>query len=147
MATAFAKFYSAAGTAKVLDIPDGLLPMSNRQTLLFVGSAEFLIAVYLWLGESDLAKLICIVWLGTNFALYRIASILLVVGKPCPCLGSITEKLPLKPALINRILQLVVAYLVFGSLLFLFARWRQRASGRLPENEGLSTGGRSAATP
>lgn len=126
--TGLAKLYSATGTAKVLELPEALLPMSNRQMLLFAGLIEIGVAFYARFGKIDLAKLVCIAWLGGNFMLYRIASILFVVGKPCPCLGSITGKLPLKATTIDRILTGIVFYMVLGSLFYLIALWNRRAS-------------------
>jgi len=42
--TAAAKLYSTTGTAKVLDIPEALLPMSIRQALWLIGLIEAAIA-------------------------------------------------------------------------------------------------------
>jgi len=120
--TAAAKLYSATGAAKVLDIPDALLPVSIRQALWLVGLIEAAIAGYLILGRTEKIKLVCVAWLGGNFILYRLAAALLAVGKPCPCLGSVTEKLPLPPATIDQLLWLVALYLFCGSMFFLLAR-------------------------
>ncbi len=114
-----AKLYSTTGNAKVLDIPEALLPMSIRQALWLVGAVELLIALYVWRGRSDFTKLVMIAWLGGNFILYRVAALLLTVGKPCPCLGSITEKIPLKPATIDHCLVGIAVYLFAGSAAFL----------------------------
>src|ERR1700722_1715851 len=75
IATSFAKLYSATGTAKVLDIPEGLLPMTNRQALIGIGLVEILSSFYFWWGSAELVKLIGIAWLGGNFLLYRVASV------------------------------------------------------------------------
>jgi hypothetical protein len=88
LATAAAKLYSATGTAKVLDIEEALLPISIRQALWLVGFIEAAVALYLFFGKSEQIKLVCVAWLGGNFLLYRVAGVLLAVGKPCPCLGS-----------------------------------------------------------
>lgn len=120
VATSLAKFYSTTGSAKVLDIPEALLPMTIRQALWLAGAVEIVIALYLWRGRNDLIKLVSVAWLGGNFLLYRLAAMMLTVGKPCPCLGSITEKLPFKPVTVERLLTAVVLYLFFGSLFFLF---------------------------
>ncbi len=129
--TSLAKIYSTAGTAKILGLPEALLPATNRQTLWFVGLIELVMVFVLLLCKNETIKLTCIAWLGCNFVLYRLGVMLLTVGKPCPCLGSITEMLPLKPATIDRILSVVVAYLLFGSLLFLLAR-KRKARSRVP---------------
>ena len=136
LATSLAKIYSAGGTARVLDLIDALLPITNRQTLWLVGLIEMAIVFALLLGRNEPVKLTCIAWLGCNFALYRLGVMFLTVNKPCPCLGSITEMLPLKPATIDLILQTVVLYLMFGSLFFLFAgRWKKRATSVMGEPE------------
>src|SRR6266478_9700211 len=84
LVTGPAKLYSATGTAKVLDIPEALLPMSIRQALWLTGLIEVVIAAYLFFGKTEKIKLVCVAWLGGNFLLYRIAAALLAVGKPCP---------------------------------------------------------------
>lgn len=127
--TSLAKLYSTTGSAKVLDIPEALLPMTIRQVIWLVGSVELLLAMYLWRGKNNLIKLIAVAWLGTNFVLYRVAAMMLTVGKPCPCLGSITETLPLKPATLDRLLTAVVFYLFFGSLFFLFTTCPRKSRG------------------
>ncbi len=122
VATAAAKLYSTLGTAKVLDVPEALLPMSIRHALVVIGAIELAIALLLVFGRNETVKLVCVAWLGGNFLLYRVAAVLLTVGKLCPCLGSITEKIPLKPATIDHILKGIVMYLIFGSLFFLLTR-------------------------
>jgi hypothetical protein len=117
--TAFAKFLSSTGDAKVLEIPEALLPLTNRQTLWLFGLIELAVVLALLLGKDERVKLILVTWLGCNFVLYRLSILLLTVGKPCPCLGTITEKLPVSPATIDWILKVIVAYMVFGSIFFL----------------------------
>lgn len=134
--TSIAKLYSATGSAKILDLTEALLPLTNRQTLLLLGAIELVIALALVLGRNDAVKLICIIWLSSNFVLYRVASFLLVVGRPCPCLGSITERLPFKPAVIDRLLVCLVVYMLLGSCFFLVTFWRGRQRGN-PQQSGF----------
>jgi hypothetical protein len=137
--TSLAKVYSAGGTARVLDLTDALLPITNRQTLWLVGLIEMVIVLALLLGRNVTLKLTCIAWLGCNFALYRLGVMFLTVSRPCPCLGSITEMLPLNPATIDLILQTVVMYLLFGSLFFLFAqKWKSRSGEAVGEAEAVA---------
>jgi len=134
--TCAAKLYSTTGGAKVLDLPEALLPMSNRQALWMVGLIELALALVLLIGNNLAVKLVAIAWLGCNFALYRLGSQLLTVGRPCPCLGSITEKLPLKPTTIDHFLTGVVLYLFFGSLFFLLELWNRKPSAGSREPPG-----------
>jgi len=125
--TSCAKLFSSLGNAKVLDIPDGLLPMSVRQTLELVGATEVAVVLVLWKAESAFTKLAFICWLGLNFVLYRLFMVILTVGKPCPCLGSITDRLHISTAAANRVLAVVAWYLLLGSLFFISTRaWRDR---------------------
>jgi len=128
LVTSLAKLYSATGTAPVLELPEALLPMSNRQMFMCAGLVELITAAYLWLGNSEVIKLVWIAWLGGNFVLYRVASVLFVVGRPCPCLGSMTERIPLKPGTISNILGGIVIYMIFGSCFFLVAHWNRKKS-------------------
>jgi len=125
--TSCAKLFSSFGASKVLDIPDGLLPISVRQTLVVVGAIEFAVVLVLWKARSTFTKLAFICWLGLNFMLYRLFMVLLTVGKPCPCLGSITDRLHISAAAANRVLAAVAWYLLLGSLFFLSTRaWQDR---------------------
>jgi hypothetical protein len=124
MLTSLAKIYSSGGSAPLLDLPEAILPMTYRQTLWVVGMIEMAVAFLLLLGSNDRTKLIAIGWLGANFALYRAAVKLLTVGSPCPCLGSITQMLPLSKRTIQGILTGVMVYLICGSVLFWVLRSR-----------------------
>jgi hypothetical protein len=73
------------------------------------------------LGRSERLKLVWITWLSGNFALYRIAILLMGVGKRCPCLGSLTQKLYISQAVAEHVLMGLVIYMLFGSLFFLIA--------------------------
>lgn len=119
LSTALAKLYSATGNAKILDITDALLPMSIRQLLCLLGVVELAIVAVLLSRKSEITKLIYVAWLAGNFALYRVGSLFLAVGKPCPCLGSVTEKLHLNQFIVERFLSISVVYLLFGSIFLL----------------------------
>lgn len=140
--TGLAKVYSATGSAKVLEIPEALLPMSIRQALWLVGLIELIIALYLWLGGNHRVKLVWVAWLGGNFVLYRLAAFLMTVGKPCPCLGSITEKLHLNQAAAEHILGAVAVYMLFSSLFFLLATGKGTPSLNHEQNAASAFGSR-----
>jgi hypothetical protein len=144
MLTSLAKLFSALGTAKVLDLPQALLPLTNRQSFWLVGLVELAIAADLILDKNPRRNLTLVMWLGCNFILYRAAAAILTVGKPCPCLGSLTEKLPLAPGVIDRILITVALYLFLGSLFFLVVPCK----GELPKKsvQDVATGATDTAT-
>jgi hypothetical protein len=139
------KLYSTSGSAKILDLPEALLPMTNRHAMLLTGLLELLTSLGLIFGKQNIPKLISIAWLGSNFVLYRAASLLLVVGKPCPCLGSMTEKIPVSPLLMELVLRSVVIYLILGSFLFLIGLRRAHRQA-IPQGTRVSQNAERAAT-
>lgn len=117
--TALAKLVSATGSVKVLDIPDGLLPLTVRETLIMAAVIELSVVFFLTRSRSVISKLVLIEWLGTNFLLYRFGALLLTVGKPCPCLGSATAQLHISRSITDPLLSGLILYMVIGSLGFL----------------------------
>lgn len=126
--TACLKLYSAFGSARILGRPDPLLMLTNRQVMVIGAVIELAIVACLVFGRNAQAKYLLLIALNTTFALYRLGVWLVAPGMPCPCLGTV---LPLEPATVDSLLQLVVAYSVLGSLYFLVSeRLRQRDSQR-----------------
>ncbi len=134
--TAAAKLYSAAGTARVLTATDPLFHLPNRELMLIVGMIEAAIAVYLLAGRSRVAQTFLIFWLSTNFILYRFG-LHFIHHKVCPCLGTLTAKLPLQPETVDAMLRLLVLYWFVGSAWFWFAFLR-RGDGALASAKPLS---------
>lgn len=114
-----AKLYSAAGEARILAVRDPLLLLTNRELLLAAGLLELAVAAYLLFGRNARIKLWLLAWLGVNFLLYRLALAWIAPGKPCPCLGTLAERLPLRPDKVDLLLKLVILYMLGGSLFFL----------------------------
>jgi len=114
-----AKVYSGSGSARILQQPDPVLLASNRLILLAAALAEFGVVSYLMLGVSTARKFIVVIWLAGLFCVYRIGLWWLAPGAPCPCLGTITERLPLSPSHINFALKCFLAYMLCGSVYFL----------------------------
>ena len=119
--TACAKLFSATGHAALLEFPDPLLGIRNRELLILVGLVELAVVAGLLSGLTIRAKHLLLVWLSSNFVLYRLAFYSLNLGRPCPCLGTLTEKLHLSAHVVNWALSGVVVYLLLGSVCAL--RW------------------------
>jgi hypothetical protein len=135
--TAGAKIYSAMGHAGILQVPDPVLFfLTNRFLLAYVAIVELGIA-FLALGRSSrLAKAAALFWLGCAFAAYRIAIWHLKPGATCPCLGTLTARMPLKPTTIKSLLEAFDAYLLLGSGSFLVTGFAWRRSRRPQGREG-----------
>lgn len=121
--TAVAKLYSAAGEARILGLRDPLLLLTNRELLMVVGLLELGVVAYLLFRRNTLNKHLLIIWLSLNFIVYRLGIWWVAPGKPCPCLGTLTARLSLKPDTVDLLLKLVIAYMLCGSVLFLLLDW------------------------
>jgi hypothetical protein len=126
--TALAKFTSAFGQAKILDFPDPLWGISNRQLLLAVAALEFGVAAFILAPVPIELKFLATAWLGANFLLYRFAA-MLKPGKLCPCLGSITERFQINETAAAYILSAIAFYMFCGGLTCYFRRKRQSSEG------------------
>ena len=124
IASAGAKLYSVGGHAPILDTEDPLFGFSNRRLLAVVGLVELLVAGVLLSHLNTHWKYLLLAWLSTGFVVYRFALGVLAIGTPCPCLGTLTEKLHLKPETVSYILTIAVVYLLVTSI-WLLARSRR----------------------
>jgi hypothetical protein len=116
LVTAAAKAYSAlTGTAKILAMQDAFLHINNWLLMCSVAMLEAGLALYLWRGRSDGLRAAALLWLSSDFMLYRFVNYLLDV-KYCPCLGTLAQKLPLKPDQVDLLLTALVLYWFIGSL-------------------------------
>ncbi len=137
--TALAKLYSATGASKILNLADPLFALSNRQMMIGVGVIELEVAIYLLLGKNPLSKFLSVLWLSSNFLLYRLGNYL-AGNKTCPCLGTVFDQLGIDADGVNFLLTVTVIYLFAGSVCCL--REQMRGSGSTAEMEMAK-----AATP
>jgi len=122
LVAAAAKFASAAGSAKILDVKDPVLRVNNRLVMIGVGIVEVSVAGWLLRGRRrspDTRLALPVMWLAANFVGYRVAVDLAGV-KMCPCLGTLGAALPLEKETVEHLLSGVVLYLLFGSALVLW---------------------------
>jgi hypothetical protein len=118
--TSIAKLVSATGSARVLELPDPLLGISNRHLLWAGGLLETLLMMVLLISSRPVLQLALIAWLGSIFAVYRVGILAMAPPKyHCPCLGTVTQKLGLSPAVADQIMLVLLLYLLLGSLVFL----------------------------
>lgn len=77
-----------------------------------------------------------VAWISTDFVAYRLGLCWLGWHRPCSCLGYITDALRISPQAAENIMNVVLAYLFFGSYMLLFLHWRQNRA----VTEGIETG-------
>jgi uncharacterized membrane protein YGL010W len=118
--TGSAKIWSSLGTARILAMQDELLLLNNRELMIGAGLLELVVAGVLFRCRNTVFSATVLFWLSANFALYRLG-MLFTKSTICPCLGSLYEKLGLKPEVFDNLLKLIVAYFVLGSIAVLWS--------------------------
>jgi len=124
--TAVAKLYSASGSAKILEVQDRLLHLGYRPLMILAALLEIVVALFLLKSRSHLGRSLVLLWLSANFLAYHLANYLLGIHY-CPCLGSLTDRLPLPRGLPDTLLIALVFWWFAGSVRSI---WRLCASER-----------------
>lgn len=120
--TAAAKLYSATGSAKVFQIQDQVLHLGYRPLLVLAAAAELAVATLLLRSGSNQRRFLVLLWLSSNFFFYHWGTYLLGL-QTCPCLGHLTDALPLPPGSAELALQVLVLFWLFTSLKALSPVW------------------------
>src|SRR5437870_826552 len=105
-ATGAAKLTAAFGSARILSAMDPFLHLRYRELMIGCALIELAVSVYLIRGRNISLRLLAVLWLGTNFLIYRKASALLHIHV-CPCLGTLGDALPLSRNQVNILLELI----------------------------------------
>ena len=123
MIVAAAKCITAFGSAKMLDAYDPLFLIRNRLLYLLVGIVEFGIAGLCLSCVNEKSKAWLVLWLALSFVAYRF---FLIMGGAviltCPCLGSITDWLPVSKAILETGLWGIIVLMLSGSLWILASK-------------------------
>ncbi len=131
------KIFSSFGTSRILDMQDELLLLHNRQLAIGAGVLEIVVAILLFRCRNTIFSAAILLWLTSNFVLYRIG--MYVTGTTlCPCLGGLYDKLGLKPEVAEATLKVMIVYFLVGSAL---VRWpeRRRFAASIGSLHGLMT--------
>ncbi len=112
--TALAKLYSAAGSARILQVRDPLLHLGYRPVMILAALLEITAAVFLFRSRSESRRSLVLFWLSANFIWYHVGVHLLGVHF-CPCLGQLSDSLPLPKGLADVILPVLLLYWFLGS--------------------------------
>ncbi len=123
--TAAAKIFSSFGHAIILKTDDPLLKLSYRHLFWLVGGIELAIAGVCVFGKNVWLQAGLLAYLATNFVIYRFG-INYMGFHVCPCMGYLTESLPVSQTTTDLILKCILAYLLIGSYATLLVRWMHR---------------------
>jgi hypothetical protein len=125
LATALAKLISAAGSARLLQIPDPVLNVPFRVLFCVVAGLEIVSAIWCFLDQNVKFRAGLVAWLGTCFVFYRVGLGWVGSQKHCPCLGTLTDSLHIPPETADFGLKVILGYLLIGSYASLLWLWKQ----------------------
>lgn len=123
--TGIAKAWSGVGHTKILAVVDPITGIQFGHLMLAVGVLELVIAGICVFSKSQKLSLGLIVWLATNFVVYRCGLWWVGWKKPCSCLGNLTDAIHLSPQMADNIMKVILAYLLVGGYGLLFCQWWQ----------------------
>jgi len=126
--TAAAKLVSAMGDARILNHADPLLGLKTRHVLAGVGAVEAALAAFLFFSRNAWLKLSLTAWMATNFLVYRLGIWWLDAPKPCGCLGTVTDALPLSPRMVDYGMKGILAYLLIGGFTLIGLQLKKNGS-------------------
>jgi len=99
--------------------PITLLPFGA--VLLFVGIIEIALGIYICFSLTFINSIGYIMVTAMMFLIYRLALWIMGIHGACPCLGNITDWLPISQNVVQMILKAVLAFWLFGSAFFILA--------------------------
>jgi hypothetical protein len=95
--------------------------------LIIVGAAELFVALACLLPQQEKLANEAVIWMAGNFVMYRVGMAFLGWSH-CYCLGNLTDALHVSAAIADRIMRLLLAYLLLGSCAVF---WLQRSQCRM----------------
>jgi hypothetical protein len=135
--TGAAKLISAAGSARILQMPDPLLMIPFGYVFWIAGITEILVAFVCFFSNRTRLSAGLVAWLATTFLIYRIGLLCLGSYKLCGCLGNLTDAVHISPQTADLIAKTVLGYLLIGSYATIFHL--RRPHSRNPIEPGLPT--------
>lgn len=117
LVTAAAKLYSAGGAARILGEQDELLHLGYRPLMICSAALEIAVALYLRRSQNGVRRSLALLWLSANFITYHLGNHLLGFHT-CPCIGRLSDRLPLPHGMAEVILQVLVLFWFAQSLAY-----------------------------
>lgn len=125
MFTGVAKILSSLGHAKLLQYYDPILRIEIRNLLALVGAMELVVAAYCIAAPKKQLPVVLLAALATGFLIYRI-ELWWIHWAPCSCLGTVTDNLGISEPVANRIMKMILCYLLVGSYSIIFRTYSGR---------------------
>jgi hypothetical protein len=134
--TGLAKVISTFGHSRVLARCDPLLGIAFNKLLLWVGLVEVVVALLCFRRTCQNLALLLVAALSANFAAYRFGLWLIHWSGYCLCLGTLTEAIQLPQRIADRLMRVVLTYLLLGSCACIL--WHRRTARKARACEAIS---------
>lgn len=146
--TATAKLISSYGASKILNGVDPVFHVSFRFLFRAVAVVELGIGGVCLFSKNLNLRVGLIAAIATTFMLYRLGLYWMGFRGGCSCLGNLTDALHISPTLADRVMKIILGYLLIGSYGMLFWLWRQCGDeeGRMRHNAQLAAGSPTTGT-
>jgi len=133
LAAALTRFAIAAGSQRVLTLPEPMLGIPLRYAVLIVGGLELAVALICLFGKREGLQLGWLAWLATNFIVYQTGLFWTQVHSQAICIGSLTDPLHIARGTTGSIIGLLPLYLILGSYATLIWLWLGGKSTQKPQ--------------
>ena len=132
--TGIAKVGSQFSNWRFLTVVDPIMGLKFGQLMLAVGVLEIVIALVCFVCKRQTLTLSVVAWISTIFGVYRVGLWWMNWKSPCGCLGKLADVLHMSPASVDRLMKIVLAYLLVGSYGLLLREWQQGRNRAEPES-------------
>lgn len=127
---------SSFGKAQLLQLLDPILKIQFHHLMLVAGMLEIFVAGVCLLSKSKTTVILLVACLAGSLLTYRLGLWWIGWHRACACLGNLTDAIHISPQRADDAMKGVLAYLFFGSYVFLFHQWwKRKAEGRMQSNE------------
>lgn len=127
---AVAKLVSSFGRAHIVDYPDPIFLLKNRDVFRILGIIELIVTFFCFLSKNQKMQSGVIALVSSNFLFYRFGVNWLGYEGLCPCLGSMSDVMHISPEVFETALKVTMVYLLIGGVGTSFYLWREREEGK-----------------
>jgi predicted RNA-binding Zn-ribbon protein involved in translation (DUF1610 family) len=125
LASALIRFLIAVGSDPVLSLPEPMLGLPLRYTLLLLGGFELTVALICLSSKRPGFQLVWIAWVSSNYQVYWIGLKMMDYAPQTSCIGSVTDPLQLSRGNLSLVLSFLPLYFLLGSCIGLLWLWRE----------------------
>jgi hypothetical protein len=114
--TGAAKLASSLGNSTILKQIDPVFGASYGHLMFVSGIIEILGCGAIRVLRPMWTRYVLVFWFAAGFLCYRLLLWLGDYGKPCPCLGTLTDTLGIDARVVDQVLGITSVYLLAGSI-------------------------------